>query len=199
MKIVFIRHGQTEANVTYTYCGRTDMPISEEGERLLKEQRLAGGYPNIDGLDVYTSSLTRTKQTLRLLYGDVESTEEPLFDEMNFGAIEGKAYDELKDREDYKKWQAGDHMANRCPGGESGNQMKTRVLKGIDKLLERKKDALVVCHGGVIAILFIHYFPNTGLNWYQIQPSNGEGYIFEFEGSKAVSYTRIPAGRDASL
>ena len=35
MKIAFIRHGQTQANVTYTYCGRTDMPLSDEGIRLL--------------------------------------------------------------------------------------------------------------------------------------------------------------------
>ena len=192
MKIIFIRHGQTEANVTYTYCGRTDMPLSEEGMRLLEEKRALGGYPDITGLDVYTSSLVRTRQTLDILYGNVASKKEPLFDEMDFGAFEGKTYDQLKDREDYKAWQSGDHMANTCPGGESGNQMKKRILRGINKLLKKGKDALVVSHGGVIAILFNHFFPDSGLNWYEVQPSNGEGYIFEFEGSKAVSYKRIP-------
>ena len=192
MKIIFIRHGQTEANVTYTYCGRTDMPLSEEGMRLLAEKRALGGYPDITGLDVYTSSLVRTKQTLNILFGDVPSKEEPLFDEMDFGVFEGKSYDQLKDREDYKAWQSGDHMANVCPGGESGNQMKKRILRGINKLLKKGKDALVVSHGGVIAILFNHFFPDSGLNWYEVQPSNGEGYIFEFEGGKAVSYKRIP-------
>ena len=199
MKIVFIRHGQTEANVTYTYCGVTDMPLSDEGERLLEEKRLAGGYPDITGLDVYTSCLVRTKQTLKALYGDVPYAEEPLFNEMNFGIFEGKSYDQLKDTPEYQEWTSGDHMSKPCPGGESGNQMKERILLGLEKLLEKGKDALVVSHGGVIAILFIHFFPDSGLNWYQIQPSNGEGYIFEFEGGKAVSYTRIPEGQASLL
>ena len=197
MKICFIRHGQTEANVTYTYCGSTDMPLSEEGARLLAEKRKAGGYPDITGFDVYTSALVRPKQTLEILYGDMPSTQEPLFNEMDFGAFEGLGYNELKDREDYKAWQSGDHMANVCPGGESGDQVKERALKGVEMLLEKGKDALVVSHGGVIAILFIHYFPDSGLGWYDIQPSNGCGYVFEFEGGRAVSYTRIPLAANA--
>ena len=199
MKIVFLRHGQTQANVTYTYCGRTDMPLSDEGIRLLEEKRIAGGYPDITGLDVYTSCLSRTKQTLGILYGNVPYKEEPLFNEMDFGIFEGKSYDQLKDTPEYQKWISGDHMSNVCPGGESGNQMKKRVLRGVSKLLKKGKDALVVCHGGVIAILFIHFFPDSGLGWYDIQPSNGEGYIFEFEGGKAVSYTRIPAAKTPDL
>ena len=192
MKLYLIRHGRTMANVTYTYCGITDVPLSEEGEALLKEQRLAGGYPDTEGLDVITSGLTRTEQTLELLFGDVPHKADRAFAEMDFGIFEGYSYDQLKDTPEYQAWISGDHMSNVCPGGESGNQMKKRVLRGVSKLLKKGKDALVVCHGGVIAILFIHFFPDSGLGWYDIQPANGEGYIFEFEGGKAVSYTRIP-------
>ena len=192
MKIYFLRHGQTLANITYTYCGVTDSPLSELGKKQLAEKRRVLRYPSIEGTDVYTSGLTRTEQTLEILYGNVEHNADADFAEMDFGIFEGRSYDELKDTEEYQAWLAGDHMKNRCPGGESGAEVQERVLKGIDRLLDKGRDALIVCHGGTIALAFYHFFPDTGLNWYEVQPKNGEGYIFEFEGRQAVSYTRIP-------
>ena len=192
MKLYLIRHGQTLANVTYTYCGRTDVPLSPEGEEKLAQLRLAGGYPDIAGLDVYTTGLLRTEQTLRILYGDVPHKLKRSFREMDFGEFEGKSYDELKDLPEYQAWINGDHMSNRCPGGESGNIMKSRVLRGLDALLKKDRDALVVCHGGTIAMIFGHCFPDSGLNWYEIQPPNGEGYLIEFEDGRPVRRERIP-------
>jgi len=193
MKLYLIRHGQTQANITYTYCGITDLPLTEDGKKALEEMRAEGGYPSAEGLEVYTSGLIRTEQTLDILFGDVPHKADPDFAEMNFGVFEGLSYDQLKDREDYQEWISGDHVSNKCPGGESGTEVLQRVLKGVDRLLDNGKDSLVVCHGGTIALLFYHYFTDTGLNWYEVQPKNGEGYLFEFEGRKAVSFTRLPA------
>ena len=192
MKLHLLRHGQTMANITYTYAGVSDTPLSEEGIELLKKQREAGGYPDITGLDVYTSGLSRTEKTLELLYGQVDHTVDKDFIEMNFGEFEGKTYDELKDTEAYQAWVTSDHMVNRCPGGENGSDVVERILRAVDRIAQQGRDALVVCHGGVIALFFLHFFPDTGMNWYEIQPANGEGYTFELDGSKAVSYTRIP-------
>ena len=192
MKLYLIRHGQTMANITYTYAGITDSPLSDAGIELLKKQHEKGGYPDISKLDVYTSGLTRTEQTLELLFGQVPHTKDPDFMEMNFGIFEGKTYDEIKDTEAYQAWVTRDHMTQRCPGGENGNEMLERILRGIKRITEKGRDALIVTHGGVIAMLFTYYFPGTGLTWYEIQPANGEGYIFEFEGDRAVSYSKIP-------
>ena len=192
MKVYFIRHGRTLANVTYTYAGFTDTPLSEEGVRLLEEQRAAGGYPDTDGLDVYTSGLSRTKDTLRILFGNVPHSVDPDFREMNFGIFEGHSYEELKDRADYQEWISGDHMSRVCPGGESGTMMTERALKALDRVLEKGRDALIVTHGGVIATIFLHYFPDTELNWYEIQPVNGEGYLFEFGEDRSVRWSKIP-------
>ncbi len=192
MKLYLIRHGQTMANKTYTYCGVTDMLLTGEGIDQLKAKKKAGGYPDTEGLDVITSGLTRTEQTLSILFGNVPHRADRAFSEMDFGEFEGYSYDQLKDREDYQAWINGDHMANRCPGGESGNMMKERVLAGLRKVLDGGRDTLIVCHGGVIAMVFEYYFPNTGLNWYEIQPSNGEGFLFQFENGRAVSWERIP-------
>ena len=193
MKLYMLRHGQTMANISYQYCGVTDSPLSPEGKQLLAEKRESCAYPSVEGLDVYTSGLTRTEQTLEILYGDVPHSVDRGFAEMNFGIFEGRSYDELKDTEEYQAWLAGDHIKNRCPGGESGADVLARVLKSVDGLLEKDRDAMVVCHGGVIALLFYHYFPDTEMNWYEVQPKNGEGYVFEYENGQISGYTRIPA------
>ena len=192
MKIHMLRHGQTMANITYTYAGITDTPLSEAGIELLKKQREKGGYPDITDLDVYTSGLSRTEQTLELLYGDVPHSIDTDFMEMNFGEFEGKTYDDLKDTKSYQAWVSSNHMTTRCPGGENGTEVVERILRGIERITAKGREALIVCHGGVIALLFNHFFPDSGLNWYEVQPVNGEGYTFEFEGNTAVSYSRIP-------
>ncbi|MBR5731577.1 MAG: histidine phosphatase family protein [Firmicutes bacterium] len=192
MKLYLLRHGKTMANRTYTYCGVTDMLLTGEGIEQLKAKKEAGGYPDPEGLDIFTSGLSRTEQTLRILFGNVPHSANSAFAEMDFGVFEGFSYDQLKDREDYQAWISGDHMANRCPGGESGNEMKERVLKGLEPIIKSGRDTMIVCHGGVIAILFEHFFPDSGLGWYERQPSNGEGYLFVFEDGRALSWERIP-------
>ncbi len=193
MKLYMIRHGETLANTNYTYCGTTDVSVTMEGVRKLAALRIAGGYPDVKGFDIYTSGLLRTEQTLRALYWNLNwRIKEPRFAEMDFGIFEGKTYDELKDTKEYQDWLAGDHMANVIPGGESGNQVKNRVLEAVNELIEKDNDCLVICHGGTIAILFTYLFPDSGLNWYEIQPENGKGYMFEFEDGKAVRWERVP-------
>ena len=192
MKVHLLRHGKTMANLTYTYSGRQDLPVCDLGIEELLEKKQKCSYPDIEGIDVYTSGMTRTETTLQLLYGDIPHSIEPDFMEMDFGEFEGKTYDELKDTPAYQEWISGDHEKNKCPGGESGEEMILRVIRGMDKILKKGRDALIVCHGGVIAMLFKEYFPNSGLNWYEMQPSSGEGYTFEFEGGRPVSYNKIP-------
>ena len=193
MKLYLVRHGQTDANVTHTYCGRTDMPLSAEGERQLEEKRLAGGYPDLEGLDLYTTGLLRTEQSFRILFGDRKHGRKTTFQEMDFGEFEGRSYQELKGLPEYQAWISGDQMKEACPGGESGDMMMARILRGMDRLFRKGRDALVVCHGGTIAMIFERCFPDTGLNWYEIQPSNGEGYLIEFGGKTPLRWERIPA------
>ena len=198
MKLYLIRHGQTMANITHTYCGRKDLPITPEGEKQLEEKRLAGGYPDLKNVDLYTTGLLRTEQSFRILFGDLKHRRKTTFQEMDFGRFEGRSYYELKDEPAYQAWISGDQMKEACPGGESGDQMMARINRGLARLLKKGRDALVVCHGGTIAMLFRDCFPDTGLNWYEIQPDNGEGYMIEFEARKAVRWEKVPAPKNTT-
>ena len=98
------------------------------------------------------------------------------FREVNFGAFEMQSYEQLKDMPAYQKWLEGDNERNVPPDGESGEQMRRRVLEAFSEIRE---DTVLVAHGGVIAAIMEHLFPEENKNRYQWQPAPGRGYRIE--------------------
>lgn len=168
MTIYLIRHGKTEANEKHLYCGSTDLPLSHSGREELK-----GLCYDIRNVRFLSSGMKRANETLELLFGDVPYEIDPRFREVDFGAFEMRGYEELKDDPDYQLWLRGDNEANVPPGGESGAQMKARVIAAFGGIRE---SCCIVTHGGVIAAIMAHLFPGEGKNRYQWQPKNGCGY-----------------------
>lgn len=169
MTIYLIRHGKTEANEKHLYCGSTDLPLSEMGKAELQNLRY-----DIRNIRFLTSGMKRANETLQSLFGDVPYKIEPRFREVDFGVFEMHSYEELKDTPDYQAWLTGDNEGNVPPHGESGAQMKERVLAAFDEIRE---DTCIITHGGVIAALMEHLFPEENRNRYQWQPKNGRGYV----------------------
>ena len=195
MKAYLIRHGKTIANEQWLYCGQTDLPLCGSGVEELKEKKAIGGYPCIDGFKVYTSGLKRTEQTLQTLFGDVPHTALPEMMEINFGDFEMRSYEMMKDDPEYIAWCEGDNEANVPPGegAESGYMMQERVFECFDELLKKGEDFLLVSHGGPITCIFMRYVKDTGKNWYELHPGNGEGFAFEFDDEgRMISWRPIP-------
>jgi len=181
--IYLIRHGETEANIKHVYCGSTDIPLSPAGIEKLQARRDDEMMCRIrKSAELFvTSGMTRTDQTLKLLFGDVDYKVEPRFREIDFGAFEMHSYYELKDTPEYQLWLAGDNEANVCPGGESGQQMEIRVMEAFRELQasffdSAEADVVVVTHGGVIAAIMSKLFPGDGKNRFEWQPAPGHGY-----------------------
>ena len=168
MTIYLIRHGRTEANDKWLYCGSTDLPLSENGR-----EELAGIFYDISGVRFLTSGMKRANETLRILFGDVDYEVDSRFREVDFGIFEMRSYQELKDTPEFQQWLEGDNEANVPPEGESGQQMKRRVLEAFSEIRE---DTVLVAHGGVIAAIMEHLFPEENRSRYDWQPRNGKGY-----------------------
>ena len=176
MKLILLRHGMTAANEKHLYCGMTDLRLSAAGKEALLRRKMDAALPGIAGMRVMTSGMKRCEETLRLLYGDVPHETDPAFREMHFGAFEMRSYEEMKNDPAYLAWIGGDNESNVTPGGESGVQMRRRVLAGLDRLLKENRDTLLVTHGGVIAAIMTRLFPAEGKNRYDWQPDPGGGY-----------------------
>ncbi len=179
MKLILFRHGKTEANQRHLYCGSADLPLSDGGRAELRALRASGALPSLKGLRVVTSGALRCRETLLELYGDVPFETDPGFREMDFGDFELRSYEELKNDPAYIAWITGDNEANIAPHGESGDQMKARVLAALDRLLEDGRPAAVFTHGGPIAAVMQELFPEEHKTRYQWQPDPGGGYIVD--------------------
>ena len=185
-KAILLRHGITEANLHHRYCGSTDLPLEPQALAAFRAEKPA--YPDPAGYQILTSGMLRTEQTLREIYGEIDHRAEPAFREIDFGVFENKSYEDLKDDPAYQTWLTGDNEQNVCPGGESGAQMTARVVAAWDALQE---DTLLVAHGGVIAALMTHLFPQENKSRYEWQPRPFCGYLLQFRET-GVSYTAIP-------
>lgn len=184
-RAVLLRHGITEANRLHRYCGSTDLPLDAEALAAFLAEKPS--YPDPAGYDVVTSGMLRTEQTLQVLYGNLPHRVDPAFREIDFGAFENKSYEDLKDDPAYQQWLTGDNERNVCPGGESGIQMAERVLAAWNALTE---DTLLVAHGGVIACIMAHLFPEEEKNRFQWQPKPFGGYQLVLEDG-VVRYETI--------
>ena len=180
MSIYLIRHGKTRANEEHRYCGSTDLPLSDSGREEL--ERLHYRLP--EDVRFVTSGMRRAEQTLEILFGKVPHTRDPRFREVDFGIFEMGTYEELKDTPAYQTWLTGDNEINVPPGGESGAQMTRRVLEAFAQLPD---NTVLVTHGGVIAAILAHRFPETGKNRYQWQPKPGHGYVLDETGCRELS------------
>ena len=168
MTIYLIRHGKTEANEKHLYCGRTDLSLSVVGREELQNIRY-----DIKNVRFITSGMKRTDETMRILFGDAPYEIDSRFREVDFGIFEMHSYDQLKATPEYQAWLAGDNESNGPPEGESGKQMKERVLSAFSEIQE---DTCIITHGGVIATIMERLFPEENKNRYEWQPKPGRGY-----------------------
>lgn len=93
-------------------------------------------------------------------------------------------YEELKDNPAYQIWCTGNNEANVSPNGESGLQMKQRVLEAFSEI---KEDTCITAQGGVIAAIMEYLFSEGNKTGYDWQPKNGYGY--EIQGRE---YRSLP-------
>jgi len=177
MMIHLIRHGKTEANEKRLYCGVTDIPLSPAGITELLELKELNIFPeHADAF--FTSNLSRTVQTLELLYDSALYTAICQLAEFNFGNFEMKSYDQLKHRDDYQAWIMDETGLAHCPNGENKQQFTERVVRGyhlLARVAKRENNIVAVTHGGVITCIMGHLFPGIR-NFYEWQPAPGRGY-----------------------
>jgi alpha-ribazole phosphatase len=152
----FIRHGEPEASAKGRCYGTLDVGLSELGLQQATEIAAALRAEQIDA--IYSSPRVRCRDTAAALLSDRDV---PLLiaeglREMDFGALEGRAYDDVaaQDPEFYRQWM--EHPTEvQFPGGESFGRMWARVTAA-GELIRMRHDGssvAIVTHGGVIRIL----------------------------------------------
>lgn len=178
IKLYLIRHGKTYCNEKNLYCGKSDVELTENGIKELKEFLKNNKYPRCDFY--FTSGAKRANQTLEILCKETNYNKLDKFFEYNFGDFELKSYEELKLLNEYKEWLEDEEEKIKCPNGESKREFRKRIIEGFNELIEyciknHIKTAMGVTHGGTIGMLLEMLYDNSK-KFYEWQPKNGEGY-----------------------
>lgn len=129
MRLIFIRHGQTEWNRQGRYQGRTDVPLCAAG---VVEAHGAGAALRESGASLLLSSpLERARATARIIaarLGAVACQVDDRLIELGFGEWEGLTQTEIKARwpELLRAWKRAPQSV-RFPGGESLEEASRRL------------------------------------------------------------------------
>jgi broad specificity phosphatase PhoE len=180
MKLYFVRHGESEANVLRVISDRGWVhPLTEKGRQQARD--LAVKLQDANIARIYTSPLQRAVQTAEILAQalGIEYEISAALREFDCGIAEGRA-----DAEAWQLWQAAwdnwhihQQWDYRVEGGESFNDLRNRFLPLVNGLLRDHANGsesyILIGHGGlyfsmlpqVLTNLPPHFegsFPNTG-------------------------------------
>ena len=158
LRLLLLRHAETDWNREGRYQGWTDTDLSEVGRgqaeaagRLLARQPLAA---------VWSSPLRRARDTAAAIASakGLAVKEHAAFREMRFGDWEGLTRTEVAARfpEAHQSWLDTPHLVARI-GGETLDEVRRRVLDGLEEL-KRTHDGETIClvsHGISVRILIL--------------------------------------------
>ena len=162
MRILIIRHGESEADILNVHEGRADFSLTERGHR--QAEAMADYVAKHYALTkLYASPLRRAAQTAGYLSGktNVPVTFDPDLMEFNNGLLAGlsreeadRLYPEVKDLP----------IDQAVYGQESKVEFRSRAAKAFNRILsENEPDSVVavVTHGGMINQLYgvLFHFP----------------------------------------
>ncbi len=172
LKILMIRHGKTEGNSLGKYIGVTEETLLETEKEYLKNMN----FPNVQG--VYSSPRKRCLETAQLLFPNKEAIVIPELSQCNFGRLEGKTYQELKQNPEFKNWVVSSEIIA-FPDGESRAEFQKRSIEGFFKVISdacsKHMDniAMVVHNGTIMSILDAFGFPSQGYTAWGLEPAEG--------------------------
>lgn len=181
MKMILIRHGQTEWNALQKYQGHTDVHLNELGR---KQAATAAQYlKDHEAIEaVYASDLSRTRETAEILGRSINLPviTDSRLRELSFGLWEGMTFNEVykEYREEFDNWY-NNTSEFKVPGGESFNELVTRVMQALHEIAAEHRGTVVVAtHGGVIMALLNHLGAASDLWQGGVEP--GSISFFEF-------------------
>ncbi|MFM8349611.1 MAG: histidine phosphatase family protein [Actinomycetales bacterium] len=149
-----VRHGNTQWSTQMLHTGRTDVPLSPEGEQAAR--RLAPLIATLEPALVLCSPLQRAQQTATLA-GLTSYELEPAAMEWDYGAWEGRRTVDIRAELAEPTWVIWDHPVP--PGNTAGEQLDqvaeraTMVINRCLPVLQTGQDCLLVAHGQFLRIL----------------------------------------------
>ena len=172
-EVYLARHGETAWTISHQHTGRTDIPLTERGER----NAISLGH-RLHGLHIDTvlvSPMQRARRTCELAGFGPQAQVEPELMEWDYGQYEGRTSSEIRqERPDWFLFRDG------CPGGESVAAVGGRA----DLVIAR----LRALEGRTILFGHSHFFRVIAARWLALHPSEGRRLLLSTASLSMLGY-----------
>jgi broad specificity phosphatase PhoE len=156
MRLILVRHGETEWNRQSRIIGHTEIALNETGRK--QAALLAHALRNEKVSAIYASPLQRTRETAAEISSvlGVKVEFDDALKEIAAGDIDGLTFEEVAERygDFFKQWMKGDPSL--ClPGGESFTDLRNRAWPAVQRIVGKHPDGDVILVSHTLAIMSI--------------------------------------------
>src|SRR5262249_28160448 len=164
-------HGETAWSRSGQHTGRTDLPLTERGER--NARSLGEHLKGLTFATVLTSPLQRAARTCELAgFGAAAEVDDDLL-EWDYGQYEGYRSAEIHaKRPDWQLFRDG------CPGGESPDQVGARADRVVSRVRAIRGDVLLFSSG--------HFLRVFAARWLGLEPGAGRYFLLSTASLSAL-------------
>ena len=182
VKIMLVRHGQTDWNRKEIFRGRIDVGLNHNGREQAKALAEATRIFQIDA--VYSSPLSRSLETANIIAEghnlDVKMAH--AFLDLHYGEWQGLEHQEVREKfpDLYLGWHESPHLVQ-MPGGENLDDVRQRSLSGLREIVAEHggQTAMIVSHRVVNKVLLYAIMGLDNSHFWRIRQDNCCLNIFE--------------------
>ena len=163
LPVVYLaRHGETAWSLSGQHTGRTDLPLTEGGER--NARALGARLRGLVFAKTFTSPLQRAVRTCELAGFGNGAELDPDLMEWDYGQYEGRRTAEiLEERPDWQLFRDG------CPGGETPAEIGARADRVVSRVRAVHGDALLFSSGHILRVL--------AARWLGLEAAGGRSFV----------------------
>jgi len=175
IKLILIRHPETDWNKQKRYMGRADIPLNSRGR---KQARIISNYLKKEKVSVvYSSGLKRALETAELIAKthNLKVKEDERLNETDFGQWEGMTFKQIQKRyPGLAKKFLSNLLKLKIPGGESFSEFKNRISASLKEILaEEQGNVVIIAHGGVNRVIICELLKIPFSHLWQIKQDGG--------------------------
>jgi broad specificity phosphatase PhoE len=186
LRIYLARHGETDWNVERRLQGGIDTALNSTGRK--QAAKLAERFKGIRLDAVYSSTLSRSRETAEIVRGDIPLKSLAGLSERRVGKFEGKKLDRTIDPATALEYpKRSRDPDDELDGGESLNQFYERVRTTIEFIRSQHSSGaiLIVAHAITNQMILRAIFNLTLQQAISIRQANDELYLIELDAGNA--------------
>ncbi len=172
-EIHLVRHGETEWSLSGKHTGRSDIPLTPNGEQAAR--KLADRLKGLTVSAVWLSPSQRARNTCALSGFGADAVIKQDLAEWNYGAYEGITTKEiLAGRPGWRLFRDG------CPDGETAADVGARADRIVSELREANTAVLIFSSS--------HFLRVLAARWLGLPPEDGSRFVLDTTSISVLGY-----------